>query len=75
VIGSLSSLGSLFWFVLVVGAPLSALVSAAITPPSTFRAANSSKALWIVMPLFLGLIGAGIYWLWVQPRLKRVSRL
>ncbi len=45
-----------------------------MTPSSTFRAANSSKALWIVMPLFLGVIAAGIYWLFVQPRLKRVRR-
>jgi len=73
VIGAESALGSLFWFLLFVGLPLSALVSAAKTPPSIFRAANSSKALWIV-PLFLGVIAAGIYWLYVQPRLKRVSR-
>jgi hypothetical protein len=74
VIAALSSLGTLLWFLLLLGLPLSALLSAAMTPPSTFRAANSSKALWIVMPLFFGFIAGGIYWLFIQPRLKRVGR-
>jgi hypothetical protein len=70
-----AGLGELFAFALFFGVPLAGLLSAALTPSSVFRAANSNKALWIAMPLLFGVVAGGIYWLYVQPRLKRVRRL
>jgi hypothetical protein len=75
VTGAFSGLSELFAFLLFFGVPLTALMSAILTPPSVFRAAKSSKALWIVLPILFGFIAGGIYWLFVQPRLKRARRL
>jgi hypothetical protein len=73
-IGALSSVGSIIWFLIAFVIPLAALISAATTPSATFRRANSNKALWVVMPLLLGFVAACIYFFWIQPRLKRAAR-
>jgi hypothetical protein len=70
-IGALSSVGTIIWFLIAFVVPLAALVSAATTPSATFRRANSNKALWV---LLLGFVAACIYFFWIQPRLKRAAR-
>jgi predicted MFS family arabinose efflux permease len=75
-IGSLSGgLGAIIWFLIAFVVPLAALISAATTPSANFKRANSSKVLWVIMPLLLGFVAACIYFFYIQPRLKRATRL
>lgn len=64
--------GSLVLTLLFVVAPLTAIISALVTPSANFRAASSNKLLWVLLPWFFGFIAAAIYWGFVYPRLKAV---
>jgi hypothetical protein len=75
VIAATSGSDELLYLLIGVVIPLWALFSAASTPSSTFRAANSSKVLWIIMPILFGFVAACIYFFFIRPRLKRASRL
>ncbi|MFY9783716.1 MAG: hypothetical protein WAK12_09320 [Acidimicrobiales bacterium] len=75
VIAATSGSSELLFFLIGVVIPLWALANAAATPSSTFRAANSSKVLWIIMPLLFGFIAACIYFFFIRPRLRRATRL
>jgi uncharacterized protein involved in exopolysaccharide biosynthesis len=74
VIAALYDLDTIIWFLIAFVIPLWALVSAATTPSETFRAANSSKVLWVIMPLLLGFVAACIYFFFIRPRLLRITR-
>ncbi|GEM_PF-2926024 len=61
-----------FLYILIVFViPLSAIISAAMTPTQTFRNASSNKVLWVILPFFFGFIAAVIYWSFIYPRLRR----
>jgi len=72
-IGAAYSTGAILWFVIAFVIPLWALVSAATTPSATFRAAHSSKVLWVIMPILLGFLAAMVYFFYIRPRLRRAS--
>jgi uncharacterized protein involved in exopolysaccharide biosynthesis len=62
-----------------VGIPLWAIIDAATKPSAAFRAAGSSKAMWIalivVFAFFTGIIGlilAIVYLSWIRPRVQAV---
>jgi hypothetical protein len=62
-----------------IGIPIWAIVDAATKPSAAFRAAGSSKAMWIalivVFSLFTGIIGlilAIVYLSWIRPRVRAV---
>ncbi len=57
-------------FVVVAFLPLYCILDAATTPSTTFRDAGSSKALWIVLLIWLNLFAAVIYLASIRPRLK-----
>jgi uncharacterized protein involved in exopolysaccharide biosynthesis len=62
-----------------VGIPLWAIIDAATKPSVAFRAAGSSKVMWIalivVFSFFTGIIGlilAIVYLSWIRPRVQAV---
>ena len=57
-------------FVVVAFLPLYCILDAASTPSTTFRDAGSSKALWIVLLIWLNLFASVIYLASVRPKLK-----
>jgi uncharacterized protein involved in exopolysaccharide biosynthesis len=67
-------LGTALWFIIVIVVPIAAIISAATTPSSTFRAANSNKVLWVLLPILFGFIAACLYFFWIRPRLLRATR-
>jgi hypothetical protein len=54
--------------------PLYCILDAATTPSKTFRDAGSSKALWIVLLIWLNLFAVVIYLASIRPRLRRAQR-
>ena len=61
-------------FVLVV-LPIWGIIDAADRPDSVWEAAKQSKVLWIVLQIFLGGLGAVIYFAAIRPKLTRHRRL
>ena len=66
-----SSVAGLLGLLVFVVAPLATVLSAAMTPSERFRAIGKSKALWVLLPFFLGFLAAGYYFSLVRPRLRR----
>lgn len=57
--------------------PLWGIIDAAVRPDSQWRAANQNKIVWVLLQIFLGIIGAIVYFAAIRPKLKAVpaSRL
>jgi uncharacterized protein involved in exopolysaccharide biosynthesis len=82
VVGETFGLDGLFILVVAIvsiGIPLWAIIDAATKPSVAFRAAGSSKAMWIaliiVFSFFTGIIGlilAIVYLSWIRPRVQAV---
>ena len=81
-VGETFGLDGLFILVVAIvsiGIPLWAIIDAATKPSVAFRAAGSSKAMWIaliiVFSFFTGIIGlilAIVYLSWIRPRVQAV---
>ncbi len=76
-IGEIFGLDGLIIFVVVLVIPIWALVDAGSRPSGAFKAAGSSKGLWIaliaLLTLFTGIIGMVIaiaYLVAIRPRVK-----
>lgn len=54
--------------VLVV-VPIWGVIDAAMRPDDVWAAAKQSKVVWILVQLFLGIIGAAIYFMAIRPKL------
>ena len=53
--------------------PLWGIIDAAVRPDSQWAAASQSKVAWILLQVFLGVIGTGAYVLAVRPKLVAVA--
>ena len=62
-------------FLFVVFLPLFCLIDVVARPSSTFREVGSSKALWVVLLIWLTLLAAVIYLASVRPRLEAAKGL
>lgn len=53
--------------------PVWGIIDAAVRPEHQWREANQSKVVWVLVQVFLGFIGAVVYFAPIRPKLKRVS--
>jgi hypothetical protein len=60
-------------FIFVALLPLFCFIDVVFTPSTTFRSAGSSKALWVVLIIWLNILAAFIYLVVVRPRLSDVK--
>lgn len=58
---------------LTVVLPIWGIIDAAIRPGSQWRQSNQSKVLWVVLQLFLGIVGAIAYFAAIRPKLKAAA--
>ena len=58
--------------ILVVGLPLFCIIDAAKRTSDSFRAIDSNKTLWIVLPLAFPFLGAVAYLAAIRPRFQHV---
>jgi hypothetical protein len=49
--------------------PLWGILDAAVRPDSQWTAASQNKVAWILLQVFLGVIGTGAYFLAIRPKL------
>lgn len=54
--------------------PVVTIVYVGLTPSSLFRATNSNKLLWIVLPLIFGFFAVIVFWSVIFPRLRSTKR-
>jgi uncharacterized membrane protein HdeD (DUF308 family) len=72
--------GSVLFFVLMpvivalLALPLYTIIDAATKSSDAFRAADSNKTLWIVLPFFFGFLAAIVYLTAIRPKLKAASQ-
>jgi len=72
--------GSVSFFVLMLvviamlALPLYTIIDAATRSSEAFRAADSNKTLWIVLPFFFGILAAIVYLAAIRPKLKAASQ-
>jgi len=59
--------------ILVVGLPLFCIIDAAKRTPDSFRAIDSNRTLWIVLPLVFPFLGAVAYLATIRPRFEHVQ--
>ena len=53
--------------------PLWGILDAAVRPDSQWTAASQNKVAWILLQVFLGVIGTGAYFLAIRPKLVAVA--
>jgi hypothetical protein len=53
----------------VIVVPIWGIVDCARRPEEVWARAGQSKVVWILLQLFLGIIGAGVYFLVIRPKL------
>jgi hypothetical protein len=56
--------------VCVIGLPLYCIIDAATRSSDDFRAVDSNKTLWVVLPFVFGIIAAIAYLVAVRPKFK-----
>ncbi|MFA5892332.1 MAG: PLDc N-terminal domain-containing protein [Actinomycetota bacterium] len=52
--------------------PIWGIIDAAVRPESLWQGANQNKVVWILVQIFLGVIGSIVYFSAIRPKLKRV---
>jgi hypothetical protein len=63
-------ISELLLLVLLFGLPLWALFSVLLTPRARWRAARRSQIVWVLILLFVPIIGALFYLISVRPQLR-----
>jgi hypothetical protein len=63
----------LFMVLAFVVLPVWGIIDAATKPESVWAAAGQNKIVWVVVQIFLGALGAAVYFLAIRPQLKRAT--
>lgn len=58
-----------FWLV-----PLSGIADAVVKPDIAWKDLNKDKTVWVLIQIFLGIIGSIFYLVSVRPKLKRAAK-
>lgn len=53
--------------------PLWGIIDAAIRPDAAWAAAGQNKVVWVLVQIFLGVLGAIAYFVAIRPKLKAVT--
>jgi hypothetical protein len=71
----MSGLGStellILLFLIVV--PVWGIIDAAMRPDSAWAAAGQNKVVWVLVQIFLGILGSAVYFLAIRPKLKAAA--
>ncbi len=67
-LGELLILSAVLWILPIVG-----IIDAALRPDDVWARANQNKLVWIVVQIFLSVIGTLAYFIAVRPKLKAVA--
>jgi hypothetical protein len=60
----------IFVLLVFVVLPVWGIIDAATKPESVWAAAGQNKLVWVVVQIFLGVLGAAVYFLAIRPKLK-----
>lgn len=63
----------LILILVLVGLPIWGIIDAAVRPNTQWQAADQSKVVWVVVQIFLGILGAAAYFIAIRPKLKQAS--
>jgi hypothetical protein len=68
---SLGPMELLFFVVLFL--PVWGIIDAAVRPDSAWAAAGQSKVVWVLVQIFLSILGTAVYFVAIRPKLKAAT--